>query len=234
MGQEIRIKASDGSGDFAAYLATPASGRVGGPAIIVIQEIFGVNADLRAKCNAWAAQGYVAISPDLFWRQEPGVQITPKNEADWQRAFNLYQAFNVDKGIEDVQASIAVARAQGSDKVGTVGYCLGGLLAYLCATRTDADANVSYYGVGIEKQLGEAAKIHTPLMLHIASADEYVPPEAQAQIHAALAGNPKVVLHDYADQKHAFSRSGGDHYHAPSATLANERTAALFAKVLAA
>jgi carboxymethylenebutenolidase len=232
MGQEIRLSASDGSGDFAAYLATPTTAN--GAAIIVIQEIFGVNPDLRAKCDAWAAQGYVALSPDLFWRQEVNVQITPKSDADWQRAFTFYQGFNVDTGIEDLKVALAAARAMGCAKVGTVGFCLGGLLVYLCATRTDADANVSYYGVGIEKKLDEARHIHAPLMLHIAMADEYVLPEAQAQIHAGLSDNRQVVLHDYADQKHAFSRTGGDHYHEASARLANERTAALFAKALTA
>jgi carboxymethylenebutenolidase len=231
MGQEIRIKASDGSGDFAGYLATPAAGT--GAALIVIQEIFGVNPDVRAKCDAWAGQGYVALAPDLFWRQEPGVDITPKSEADWQRAFKLYEGFTLDTGVADVQSGITLLRSMGCKKVGTVGFCLGGAIAYLCATRSDADANVSYYGVGIEKALDEAARIHAPLLLHIAMADEYVPPEAQAQIHAALGSHPEVALHDYADQKHAFSRIGGDHYHEPSATLANTRTAALFAKALA-
>jgi carboxymethylenebutenolidase len=230
MGQDIRIQASDGSGDFGAYLAAPASGS--GPGILVIQEIFGVNPDLRSKCDAWAAQGYVALSPDLFWRQEPGVQITPKSKGDWDKAFGLYQGFNMDKGVDDLKASIAALRGRSSGKVGTVGYCLGGMLAYLCATRTDANANVSYYGVGIEKALGEGTQIKTPLMLHIAQADEFVPPEAQAQVHAGLKANPRVTLHDYAGQKHAFSRLGGDHYHEPSATLANQRTAELFAKAL--
>jgi carboxymethylenebutenolidase len=230
MGQEIHMSASDGSGSLTGYLATPASGS--GPAIVVIQEVFGVNADVRAKCDAFAAQGYVALAPDLFWRQEAGVDITPRTDADWQRAIKLYQGFDNDKGVEDVQAAIAWLRSNGSAKVGTVGFCLGGLLAYLSATRTDADANVSYYGVGIEKHLSEAARIHAPLLMHIATSDEYVPPEAQGQIHSALDANPHVTLCDYAGQNHAFSRLGGDHYHEASATLAYQRTAALFEKAL--
>jgi carboxymethylenebutenolidase len=230
MGREIQISASDGSGVFAGYLATSANGS--GPAIVVIQEIFGINADVRAKCDAFAAQGYAALAPDLFWRQEADVDITPRTEADWQHAMTLYQGFNNDKGVEDVQATIAWLRSNGSAKVGTVGFCLGGLLAYLSATRTDANANVSYYGVGIEKYLGESARIRAPLLMHLATSDEYVPPEAQGQIHSALDANPHVTLYDYAGQNHAFSRLGGAHYDEASATLAHERTAALFETAL--
>ncbi len=230
MGQEIRLNASDGSGDFATYLATPATAN--GAAIIVIQEIFGVNPDLRAKCDGYAAQGYLVLSPDLFWRQEAGVQITPNSEAEWQRAFKLYQGFDVEAGMADLKVAIAAARAMGHRKVGTVGFCLGGLLSYLCATRTDADANVSYYGVGIENRLGEASAVQAPLMLHIATLDKYVTPEAQAQIHGSLDPNPKNMLHDYEGQNHAFSRTGGEHYHEPSARLAHERSAAFFAAAL--
>ncbi len=231
MGQEIRIKAQDGSGDFMAYLATPAGGGKA-PGILVIQEIFGVNKDVRAKCDAWAAAGYVALAPDLFWRQQPGVQLNKLDEAEWQQAFGFYQGLNFDAAVEDLKASIAQLRMLSNGKVGTVGFCLGGALAYMCATRTDADANVSYYGVALEKMLGEASNISKPLILHIASADGFVPPEAQAEIHAALDKHPHVTIYDYAGQEHAFSRLGGDHYNEAAATLAHQRTAALFTKTL--
>ncbi len=230
MGQEIRINASDNSGDFNGYLAMPASGT--GPGVVVIQEIFGVNHDVRAKADAWAAQGYVALAPDLFWRQQANVQMNTLDDAEWKRAFSLYQGFNFDTGVADLQATISMLRSKSTGKVGTVGFCLGGALAYLCAVNSDADANVGYYGVGIESLLEGAAKISKPLILHIATADTFVLPEAQAKIHAALEANPFVTLYDYADQHHAFSRIGGDHYDAASATLAHQRTADLFAKTL--
>jgi len=230
MGEEIRIEAQDGSGVFMAYCAAPPGGR--GPAIIVIQEIFGVNADVRAKCDHWASLGYVALAPDLFWRQQPGIQLTDQSEAEWARAFELYQGFSVDKGIEDLKATIAAARARSTGKVGAVGYCLGGLLAYLCATRTDADAAVGYYGVGIDGRLDEKARIARPLMLHIAVEDKFVDKAAQATVHAGLDGQPGVSLFDYAGQDHAFARINGQHYDADAARLANGRTEGFFAAAL--
>jgi carboxymethylenebutenolidase len=230
MGQNIRISASDGSGSFTGYLATPASGT--GPGVVVVQEIFGVNKDVRAKADAWAAEGYVALAPDLFWRQQPDVQLNTLDEAEWKQAFGFYQGFNFETGLADLQATINQLRSNSSGKVGTVGFCLGGALAYLCAVNTDADANVGYYGVGIEKMLDGASKISTPLILHIATADGFVPPEAQAQIHSVLDAHRQVTLYDYLGQDHAFSRIGGDHYDEAAATLAHQRTAALFDKVL--
>ncbi len=111
-------------------------------------------------------------------------------------------------------------------KVGVLGFCLGGKLAYLAATRTDADVAVGYYGVGIEAALGEAAKISKPLLLHIAELDQFCPPEARAKIVQALQGNPHVRLHVYPGVDHAFARVGGDHFHRPSALMAHERTIA--------
>jgi carboxymethylenebutenolidase len=240
MGHEIRISASDGSGSFTGYLATPAngSGPASGagdarcPGVIVIQEIFGVNTDVRAKVDAWAAQGYVALAPDLFWRQEADVQMNTLDDAEWKRAFGLYQAFDFDAGAADLQSGISLLRGMCNGKVGTVGFCLGGALAYLCAVKSDADANVGYYGVGIEAMLEGATKISKPLILHIATADTFVLPEAQATIHAALDTHSSVTLYDYAGQQHAFSRIGGVHYDKASATLAHQRTADLFAKAL--
>ncbi|HYE52942.1 MAG TPA: dienelactone hydrolase family protein [Azospirillaceae bacterium] len=228
---EVTIKAADG-GSFTGYLKAPASGS--GPGMLVIQEIFGVNRVMRDLVDHYAAQGYVALCPDLFWRQEPGIQITDKSEAEWKKAFELYQGFSETKGVEDLIASLSFLRGyQGvTGKVGSVGYCLGGKLAYLMATRSDADASVSFYGVGIEKDLGEAAAITKPLLMHMAEKDKFVPPEAQAQIRSTLAGHPHVTIHAYAGQDHAFARVGGEHYDKASADLANQRTAEFFARHL--
>lgn len=228
---DIKIAARDG-GSFSGYLAKPASGS--GPGIVVIQEIFGVNQVMRGIADALAKQGYMALCPDLFWRQEPGIQITDKTEAEWQRAFQLFNGFDVDKGVEDLKATLdALRKTTGcSGKVGTVGYCLGGKLAFLMATRSSADCNVSYYGVGLDGILGEASKISKPTMLHIAENDKFVPPEAQKKVKDGLAGNAHVTIHSYPGMDHAFAREGGQHWNAQAAGLANQRSSEFFRKHL--
>lgn len=224
MPQTITIQAYDG-GSFNAYVARPA-GSGSHPAVVVIQEIFGINDVMRGICDNLAKEGYVAICPDLFWRQEPGIQLTDKTEADWKRAFELFSGFNVDLGVEDLKSTLAAARTlEGTTgKAGTIGYCLGGKLAFLMATRSDADANVSYYGVGLDELLGEAGNITKPILLHIAEKDKFVPPEAQKKIVDALLNKPGVTLHVYQGVDHAFARVGGEHYDAPMAETANDRT----------
>jgi carboxymethylenebutenolidase len=224
---EVTIASKDGE-SFMGYLATPSSGK--GPGIVLIQEIFGVNQVMRDIADGHAASGYTVLCPDLFWRQEPGIQITDQSEAEWARAFELYQGFDEAAGVDDLQATLAHLRGLDActGKVGSVGYCLGGKLAYLMATRTDADCNVGYYGVGIENALDESSKINTPLLLHVAAEDQFCPKEAQAKIHAALDGHANVTIHDYASVDHAFARIGGEHYDQAAASQANERTAAFF------
>ena len=227
-GQDIRVKGSP-DGDFGAYLASPASGR--GPGVVVIQEIFGVNKVMRQIADDYAARGYFALCPDLFWRLEPGVQLTDRTDEEWKRAFDLMNRFDQDAGVKDIQNSINHLRHSVTGctgKVGAVGYCLGGLMAYLTAARTDVDASVGYYGVNIQTKLSEAAQIKKPLMLHIAGKDEYVPPEAQKQIVEGLKGNPLVTIHTYPEMNHAFARQGGAHYDKACADLANGRTATFF------
>ncbi|MGH6955496.1 MAG: dienelactone hydrolase family protein [Caulobacteraceae bacterium] len=230
MGERITIETPDGA--FGAYVARPSAAKA--PAVVVIQEIFGVNAAMRAIVDDYAAEGYLAICPDLFWRIEPGVDIGDKSEAEWKKAFELYNAFDVDLGVKDIAAAVAHAREDGgcAGKVGAVGFCLGGLLAFLTATRTDVEAAVGYYGVGIEKHLGEADKLADPLLLHIAEADEFVPKEARALIVSALKNHPQVEIFTYPDRNHAFARPGGEHFDAADAARAKARTLAHFSKAL--
>ena len=224
---DITIKANDG-GDFGAYLATPASGS--GPGLVVIQEIFGVNQVMRDLCDGFAEAGYIACSPDLFWRQEPGVQLTDKSKEEWDKAFGYLQGFDYDKGVGDLAASIGHVRGLVgcSGKVGTVGYCLGGSLAYMTACFTDSDASVGYYPVQIEGHMDKAANAKKPAMLHIAELDGFCLPEARAQIVEALGANDLFTVHTYADADHAFARIGGEHYNQEAAELANGRTAEFF------
>ena len=228
---DISIPAPDG-GTFSGYLAAPPTGR--GPGILVVQEIFGVNAVMRSITDAFAAQGFFALCPDIFWRIRPGIQITDRTDEEWAQAFELFGQYDQDQGIKDLKAALAHLRGiEGcSGKVGTTGYCLGGRMVYLMAARSDADCNVSYYGVGIENNLDEAANITAPTMLHLAALDEYVPPEAQDKIVAGLADHSLVTVHIYPGVDHAFARTDGRTYDKAAADLANRRTTEFFAKHL--
>lgn len=233
MKNEVKIKTHD-KGSFSAYVSYPAS-ELPAPAVVVIQEIFGVNVVMRGICDNLAQAGFIAICPDLFWRQEPDVQITDKSEAEWQKAFKLYQGFNVDLGIEDLKSTLAFIRTQKdcTGKAGTIGYCLGGKLAYLMAARSDSDCNVSYYGVGIEEMLGEAPKIKKQLLMHIAEKDKFVPMAAQQKILSSLNKHKNIEIHVYPGVDHAFAREGGQHYDKEAANQANARTADFLATHLA-
>ena len=223
---DVTIKTADGA--MGGYLASPASGR--GPGLVVIQEIFGVNKVMRDLADGFAARGYFALVPDLFWRIQPGVQLTDKTKAEWDQAFALMNKFDANKGVADIQAGIDLLRHTdgGTGKVGAVGYCLGGQLAYLTAARTDVDASVGYYGVNIQNLLGEQGAIKKPLMLHIAGKDQFTPPEAQKKIEEGLKANSKITMHVYPEMDHAFARAGGEHYDHANAELANGRTATFF------
>ena len=228
-GEYTTIKTADG--DFKAYVARPTNGAKAG-AVVVLQEIFGVNAVMRGVADDLAAQGWLAICPDLFWRLEAGVDITDQTPEEWKQALDLMGRFDADKGVDDIKATIAAIRADTgcSGKVGAVGYCLGGKLAFLTATRTDIDASVSFYGVGLENLLGEASGIRAPLMLHIAAEDGFSSKAAQAAVEAGLGDNGLVTLNIYPGRDHAFARPGGEHYDAADAALANQRTAEFFKK----
>jgi carboxymethylenebutenolidase len=230
MAERTTITTDDGT--FSAYVARPQHSPA--PAVVVIQEIFGVNQVMRDTTDGLAAQGYLAICPDLFWRIEPGIDITDHSEAEWKRAFELFNAFDVEAGIEDIAATLAHIRKDAgcNGKVGAVGYCLGGQLAFLTATRTDADCSASYYGVGLENRVAEAEKLTHPLLMHIAEEDEFTPKPAQAVILAALKDHPQVEIYTYPGCNHAFAREGGQHYDAASARLANGRTLTFFKKHL--
>jgi len=233
-GRDIEIVATDGSGRFGGYIVNGESEDA--PAIVVLQEVFGVNSDMRAITDRLGDLGYTALCPDLFWRQEPGVELDSKLEADRNRAFALLEGFDADLGVRDIAAALEFLRQtpvpNRRRRIGVVGYCLGGLLAFLTACRTHADACVSYYGVGIERHLEEAPAISGSLMLHIAGQDRFVDSAAQQRIRDVLGPHSKVTLHDYPDVDHAFARLGGAQFDAEAARLADERTFAFFERYL--
>ena len=227
MPTNLNLPALGDEGAIPAYRAAPEE--TPRAAVIVIPEIFGVNAGIVSKCEDWASEGYLAIAPDIFWRFAPGSGLDPDVESEFKQAIGNMMQFSADDGVKDIEACIKYIRAQeGVAMVGAVGFCLGGRLAYMAATRTDVDASVGYYGVMIDQMLGESHAIARPLMLHIAGADHFVLPEAQAAIHAGLDSHPRVTLHDYPGLDHGFAASEGSRRDEAGARLADERTRIFF------
>ncbi len=229
MGDWVDVKGPDGA--FKAYVARPDGPPKG--AVVVVQEIFGINAVMRGKADWLAREGFLAIAPDLFWRIEPGIELTDQSEGEWKRAIELMNALDKDAALRDVAATLAHARGMGAAKAGVMGYCMGGYLAFLAACRTDSDASVAYHGGGIHTKLDEAKNIKKPLMLHNPMKDSFIPVEALNTIRETLKDNPLVTVYEYAEQDHAFTREGGAHYDATATDLANARTIAFFNKTLA-
>jgi carboxymethylenebutenolidase len=226
MGKTIEIQAPDSSATFTGYLALPASGN--GPGVVIGQEIFGVNANMRAVADFYAEEGYVALVPDLFWRLQPGIELG-YTEADFATAIDLFQRMDVDLAVQDIDASLNTLRALPEvegEGLGYVGFCMGGKLAWLTATRTQAACSVGYYGMGIEHLLDEADNLKGRFVLHMAENDGYCDADARAQITARLAGNDKAELYLYPGVDHAFARVGGMHYDKPASLMAHERSIA--------
>ena len=232
-GSYITIESGDKK--FNAYLAVPEAGK--GPGIVLCQEIFGINAVMREKADFLAEEGYTVLVPDLFWRAEPGIELG-YTEADFGKAFELYQGFDENLGVEDIQATLSTLKTldvcDSDAGLGVVGYCLGGKLAYLAACRLpEVACAVGYYGVGIENNLDEAKNIQGKLVLHMAELDQFCSAEARTQINEALSAYKKSVkTFLYPNVDHAFARPHGDHYHKPSALIAHERTVTALRKAV--
>jgi len=231
MGDRITIEGRDGR--FSAYIVRPRS--LPAPAVVVLHEVFGVNADIRKTCDELAENGFIAIAPDLFWRQEPGVDLSVTSEPDWQHGLRLYGAYDRDAGAKDVRDTVNnVAQLPDcTGKVAVLGYCLGGLMSFLTSVRYAVDAAVVYHGGDTEKYLGEVDGLKAPMLMHLAEEDEFISKAAQAQIKTALAKKPNATVFSYAGQNHAFSRHNGAHYNAQAAALANGRTREFLRRQLA-
>jgi carboxymethylenebutenolidase len=227
------IRIASPEGPFEAYLARPAAW--GRPVVVVLHEVFGVNEDVRSTCDELSAAGFTAICPELFWRQEPHVDLSVCAQADWERGMALYTAFDIDAGVRDVEATVAAARAlpETSGRVGVMGFCLGGLLTFLTAARTRLDAAVAFHGARTEEFLGEVADIDAPLQMHLAGEDEFMPKEAQRRIAVALASNSNCEVFSYPGCRHAFSRHGGTHFDAGAARHSRARSLEFFNRNLA-
>ena len=224
----IQVEAAE---PYDAYLALPPAGS--GPGRVLFQEIFGVNAHIRAVAEQYALAGFVVLAPDLFWRQQRRVELGYEGE-DMQRALAFTKSIDRDALLRDIGSSVAALRARpevGSHKVGAIGYCMGGRLAYLAAATTDIDAAVPYYGGGIHDNLERAASIRCPVQFHYAGVDNNIPPEAVEKVRAAMAGK-SAEFHVYAGAHHGFNCWARASYHAPSAALAHGRALQFLAQHL--
>ncbi|MBS0448754.1 MAG: dienelactone hydrolase family protein [Proteobacteria bacterium] len=224
----IRIAGSAGTYD--AYLALPPAGS--GPGLVLFQEIFGVNGHIRGVAEQYALDGYVVLAPDVFWRQAPRVDLGYEGE-DMQRAYALMQGNDPALLRQDIVDTVKALRARpevGGRKVGAVGYCLGGRLAYAAAALAGTDAAVAYYGGGIQDQLDLVPRITCPMQFHYGALDTHIPPEAVEKVRTAFADKPAEV-HVYPGANHGFNCWGRASYHAPSAALAHGRTLQFFANL---
>jgi len=222
----VRIPTSDG--EFSGYLALPRKGK--GPGVVVLQEIFGVNASMRKVCDWMASRQFTVLAPELYWRTNPGVELA---ETDFEGARAIRAKTDDNQASDDVAAAIKFLRGHASctGKVGVVGYCWGGLITYLTAVRVKPhetgqrpDAAVGYYGVGIDKKLDQAKNLACPLMLHYAGLDQFAGPEVAKHVRETFAHDPRVTVWEYPKAGHAFARPGGAHFDAASADLADMRS----------
>jgi len=222
MSETLIIHTADG--DFSAYVARPAAKAA--PAVLVLHEVFGVNADIKQTCDELAAQGFLAIAPDMYWRQEPGVSLSMWSDEEWKKGLGLYAAYDRDQGVKDIMVTVEAARRMpgSSGKVAVMGFCLGGLMAFLTNARGEVDSAVAFHGGDTEKYLDESPAIKAPMLMHLAEEDEFISKDAQAAIKASLAGKSNVVIYSYPGCNHAFARHTGLHYNPTAAAQAYART----------
>ncbi len=218
--QTRNIKVPLRDGVMGGYLAVPEGPPKG--TIVAIMEIWGVNDTMRTHAHEFAEAGFVCFVPDLFWRQEPGVELSDRNPEDVKKAFDLYYDFDYDLGVRDMEDAVKhiATLPECNGRVGAVGYCLGGKLCYLLCCRTDIDCAVAYYGTYIEHNIREVGNLHRPFMLHMAMKDRWVQAEVNELLERRLSPNPLVEIHKYPGADHAFARHGGRTYSKPEADRA--------------
>lgn len=228
MGEMVTLGSENGR-DFQGYLARPRQAQ--GPGVVVLQEIFGVNAFIRSVADRFAAAGFFSLAPELYWRQQSGVQLNSDDPEDVQRALALLGGLTEEQTVADCERAVHYLRAQPgvTGKCAAMGYCLGGKLSYLLAARSSIDAGIAYYGTYIQHALHEAANMKAPILLHIAAEDVLCPPEAQQQIIARMnevrpSMSTDIDVFIYEGAKHGFSRTDRSCYTEAAAQLADQRT----------
>ncbi|MCX7142918.1 MAG: dienelactone hydrolase family protein [Proteobacteria bacterium] len=230
----IDIDAQDG-GRFKGYLSLPRqAAKAGkGPGIVLIQEIFGVNSHIRAVADQYASDGYTVLAPDMFWRMQPMVDLGYGPE-DFQKGIAYMQRMDFAAAMNDLVASVSVLRSlpECADKVASLGYCMGGMLSFLCAANAGVDAAVCYYGGGIHTQLAEAAKIKCPLLFHFAGNDSYIPSSAVDAVKQTFVRRDDVRIDVYPGADHGFNCWDRPAYKQQSAALARGRSLAFLATTI--
>ncbi len=222
MGDSIRLTAADGH-ELGAYVARPAGEPIAG--LVVVQEIFGVNAHIRAVADEYASDGFLAVAPALFDRIERDAELGYEG-ADVQKAMGFIPRLDIDKAVADVAAALEFAKKTTGKKAGVIGYCFGGTIAWLSATRLQPDAAVGYYGGRIGNYAAENPSC--PVMLHFGKMDTHIPAEAVEKVHSA---HPEVEIYWY-DAGHAFNATPRTSYNAEAARLARDRSLAFLRKNL--
>jgi carboxymethylenebutenolidase len=222
MGNEIQINARDGK-SFAAYLALPA--KAPAPGIVLLPEVFNTNPHIRSVCDGYAADGFVVLAPDVYWRQEPGAYMSYTDEGR-AKALALRARLDTNQFAMDLEDTVSALRAlpHCTGRIGVIGFCLGGRFAYLSAARHDIQAAVSYYGVQLDQHLEEAASITCPLLMHFAETDHAVPQATVDLVRATLVPTGKAEVHVYAGTVHGFNRYGYPPHHEAQAAVARKRT----------
>ncbi|TDN68227.1 dienelactone hydrolase family protein [Paraburkholderia sp. BL10I2N1] len=217
------IDIAAGNDSFEGYLALPKSGK--GPAVIIVQEIFGVNSHIRSVADQYAQDGYIALAPDIFWRTQPRVELAYAG-ADRDKGIEILQKTNVDLAVADIGASAQALRAmpEVTGKVAAIGYCFGGRLAYLAAAQRTVDGAVAYYGGGIQNHLDLAAQIKVPMQFHYAELDQGIPLDAVGQVKERFAGRDDAEFHLYPNADHGFNCPDRASYNQHAAALAHGRT----------
>jgi len=227
-GESITVGGAD---SFCAYLAVPRAGS--GPGIVLLHTAFGLDRHTRDMADLYAEEGYVVICPDLYWRLEPGLDLG-QNEADRQRMLALHDKFDRAAALIDIARTVSALRdrPECTGKIGAIGFCLGGGLAYRAAAQSSIDCAVAYYGVGIETALDLAPRIACPMVLHFAENDDYVPASAVARAKEAFAGRFDTQIHAYPGTRHGFNRPDGGDFDKPAAGLAHSRSIALLRRAM--
>jgi carboxymethylenebutenolidase len=224
----MKVTVEDGT--FANFVSRPVANRASGAAVVLLHEVDGVDGDVRLVCKELADHGFLAIAPNLSWREESTIDVFSSNDLDSRCRTELYSGYHLDRRIRDVAAIIRKAReADGaSEKVGVMGFGLGGLLAYLAAARLPIDAAAIFYGIRIEEMLDEANKVAIPMLVHLGDEDEAIPPDAQVEINNAFATRGNVRVLSYKGSAHGFATRAGPDFDAEAASLALDRTMTFF------
>lgn len=229
-GHFITVRASDG-GTFRTYVTLPA--KTPAPALVMQHTMFGVNPLFRSFCDDYAAEGYVVVAPDLFWRIGKDIELD-YNEEGYEKGHGLMRVIDKAKAVDDVAATLRLMRAlpEVRGKIAAIGYCMGGTLAFLAAAHTDVDMAICYYAIDMEDHLGELDRIKVPLVVHLGDRDPYVKPGALELIQKTLGARAKITFHLYPGVGHGFASKGSRNYNVAASGLAWTRSMDALRKVI--